>query len=67
MCGRDKQLVDNPLAGVFSRSGAKGRWAVHACSMELRLQGDEEGGEEGKVGRRAVPAHTHCLSERTRT
>lgn len=46
MCGRDKQLVDNPLAGVLSRSRAKGRWAARACSTELWLQGDEEGGEK---------------------
>lgn len=45
-CGRDKQLVDNPLAGVLSRSRAKGRWVACACSTELRLRGDEEGGEE---------------------
>lgn len=38
--------MDNPLAGVLSRSRAKGRWAARACSTELRLQGDEEGGEE---------------------
>ncbi|EOA98728.1 hypothetical protein Anapl_13674 [Anas platyrhynchos] len=44
-CGRDKQLVDNPLAGVLSRSRAKGRWVACACSTELRLRGDEEGAQ----------------------